>query len=357
MHHAVSSHHSLPAIEPSTPLALIAICLPPVHRTLHRARAGRPATMSPRRCAGRVPPPSREREHHPSFSAALLDAIYHSLDADACAPAGELRRANVSPSEMPSPPPSRHRRPSTASSPSVSSARSPRPPKPPRPCRVLPHPQATSLLLPPPPPISMPAPAAVESKENRKIRRKKRSKSAAFACLLNALLCNRKPQARSSSVDATAMRALPPTVAAEPASARSILSSRASRRDSAAAAGGFLTPGRRAVRFSPAVEVVVDEEEHGHGARTTGRLRDASGSGTESSAAADAERRVEELLRALSVAEERERAKESSESSSDLFELESLPPAIADTELARTTVAAAGLAPPRRRVLLDEMVV
>lgn len=112
------------------------------------------------------------------------------------------------------------------------------------------------------------------------------------------------------------------------------------------------------MRFSPAVEVVVDEEEHGHGARTTGRLRDASGSGTESSAAADAERRVEELLRALSVAEERERAKESSESSSDLFELESLPSALADTELPRTTVAAAaGLAPPRRRVLLDEMVV
>ncbi|KAE8808244.1 hypothetical protein D1007_15384 [Hordeum vulgare] len=320
--------------------------------------------MSPRRSAGRVPPPSREREHHPSFSAALLDAIYHSLDADAdadaCAPAEELPRANVSPSEMPSPPPSRHRRPSTASSPSVSSARSPRPPKPPRPCRVLPHPQAPSLLLPPPPIlVPMPAPPAVESKESRRIRRKKRSKSATFACLLNALLCNRKPPARSSSVDATAMRTLPPTVAVEPASARSILSSRASRRDSAAAAGGFLTPGRRAVRFSPAVEVVVDEEERRHGARTTGRLPDASGSGTESSAAADAERRVEELLRALSVAEERERAKESSESSSDLFELESLPPALADTELPRTTAAAAGagLAPPRRRVLLDEMVV
>uniref|UniRef100_A0ACD5ZHU0 Uncharacterized protein n=1 Tax=Avena sativa TaxID=4498 RepID=A0ACD5ZHU0_AVESA len=213
--------------------------------------------MSPRH-SDRVPPPRRDREHHPSFSAALLDAIYHSLDVDADADA-DLRRANVSPEEMPTPPPCRQRR-STASSSSASSARSsPRSQKPPRPCRVRPHPQPPPLLLPPPPPPLLP----VDGKYEKRARRnKRRARSAPFACLLNALLCNRKPPANSSSVDAAATRAPLPAIRAEPASARSILSSRASRRESAASAPrGFLqTPGRRAVRFSPAVEIVGDEE-------------------------------------------------------------------------------------------------
>jgi hypothetical protein len=114
------------------------------------------------------------------------------------------------------------------------------------------------------------------------------------------------------------------------------------------------------VRFSPAVEVVGDGEL-GCGARTPIRLREVGGSGAEVAAAprasaAEAERRVEELLRALGAAEERERAKESSESSSDLFELDSMPPTFDDTQLPRTR-AAGGLAPPRPRVLVDEMVV
>lgn len=60
-----------------------------------------------------------------------------------------------------------------------------------------------------------------------------------------------------------------------------------------------------------------------HGEVRTG-LRD---TGTEMARAmessAEAERRVEELLPALGVADERERAKKSSESSSNLFKLES----------------------------------
>jgi 3-methyladenine DNA glycosylase/8-oxoguanine DNA glycosylase len=107
------------------------------------------------------------------------------------------------------------------------------------------------------------------------------------------------------------------------------------------------TPARRAVRFSP-VAVVVDDER-GRGIRTATRLRDA-----EVVSAAESERRVEELLRALSVAEERERAKESSESSSsDLFELESFPPAFEDAELPprpRASPADAGLERPQSRV-------
>lgn len=99
---------------------------------------------------------------------------------------------------------------------------------------------------------------------------------------------------------------------------------------------------------------VVDDEP-GQGMRE----RDA-GTDTEmvaramESVAAEAERRVEELLRALGVAEERERAKESSESSSDLFELEGLPAsAFQDTELPRSasrTGAGLLLARPRPRV-------
>lgn len=96
------------------------------------------------------------------------------------------------------------------------------------------------------------------------------------------------------------------------------------------------------MRFSP-VAVVVDKE-HGREAGSA-RLRDAD------MEAAEAERRVEELLRALGMAEEKERAKESSESSSDLFELESLA-ALDDTELPRPRAAAGvGLARPRPRVL------
>ncbi|CAM0943764.1 unnamed protein product [Alopecurus aequalis] len=310
--------------------------------------------MSPRHG---LPPSRRDREHHPSFSAALLDAIYHSLDGDAC---HDLRRANVSPDERPPPPPPCGRRHSTASSPSgSSSSRSPRSQKPPRPCRVRPHPQPPSLILPPPTPL----PPGDGKDEKRTRKKKRRTRSAPFACLLNALLCNRKPRATSSLIDATEARpAMPSAIKAEPASARSILSSRASRRESVAAApGGFLTPGRRAVRFSPAVEIVGDEEHDG-GARTAIRLRDVSGSGTDQvdaaprESAAEAERRVEELLRALGAAEERERAKESSESSSDLFELDSLPPTLdGGVELPRTRDA--GLAPPRPRVLLDDMVV
>jgi hypothetical protein len=119
------------------------------------------------------------------------------------------------------------------------------------------------------------------------------------------------------------------------------------------------------VRFSPAVEVVGDEE-HDRGHMTAIRLREVGGSGTEVAvaprpSAAEAERRVEELLRALGAAEDRERAKESSESSSDLFELDTFPPAIDDGTAGlppRTrTAGSAELAPPRPRVLVDEMVV
>uniref|UniRef100_A0ACD5ZCL8 Uncharacterized protein n=1 Tax=Avena sativa TaxID=4498 RepID=A0ACD5ZCL8_AVESA len=318
--------------------------------------------MSPRH-GDRTPPPRRDREHHPSFSAALLDAIYHSLDADADA---DLRRANVSPEEMlppPPPPPACRIRRSTASSSSASSARSsPRSQKPPRPCRVRPHPQPPPLLLPPPPPPLLPGDG---NYEKRARKNKRRTRSAPFACILNALLCNRKPPANSSLVDAAATRAPLPAIRAEPASARSILSSRASRRESAASApGGFLqTPGRRAVRFSPAVEIVGDDEHGCHSSRATPSIRlcDVSGSGTEVAAvpresSAEAERRVEELLRALGAAEDRERAKESSESSSDLFELDSLPVAL-DAGIGLPRTRPADLAPPRPRVLLDEMVV
>jgi hypothetical protein len=121
-----------------------------------------------------------------------------------------------------------------------------------------------------------------------------------------------------------------------------------------AAAGGILTPARRAVRFSPVATVVGDD--HGHLTAPTG-LRDtgAEMARANKESAAEAERKVEELLRALGVADERDRAKESSESSSDLFELESLPAfEDRDTEMRRSRTAAgdgAGLlARPRPRV-------
>jgi hypothetical protein len=143
---------------------------------------------------------------------------------------------------------------------------------------------------------------------------------------LNALLCNRNKSSAKSlpSTPTRAVATAPPAM--EPASARSILSSRASRRESAATGGGVLTP----VRFSP-VAVVIDDE-HGRGIGTATRLRDA-----------EEERRVEEW----------ERAKESSESSSDLFDLESFPPAFEDAELPprpRASSFDAGLERPRSRV-------
>uniref|UniRef100_A0A0E0K5V5 Uncharacterized protein n=1 Tax=Oryza punctata TaxID=4537 RepID=A0A0E0K5V5_ORYPU len=293
--------------------------------------------MSPHH-SGRLAPPRRNREN-PSFSAALLDAIYHSLDTDGSLPA--------SPAEGSPAVPGRRRRPSQGNlSPSVSSVRSPRLQKTPRPCRVRPDPQP-SLLLPPPPPPPMPESTGDGAEKKRGKRKNKNgAKSAPFACLLNALLCNRR-SARSD--EPTTPRALAVAVTAEPASARSILSSRASRRQSAAT-GGILTPARRAVRFSP-VAVVVDDGEHGCRDAGVARLRGAEREvAAAQESAAEAERRVEELLRALGVAEESERAKESSESSSDLFELESLP-AFDDAELPRPR-AAAGLvlARPRPRV-------
>ncbi|KAF8779977.1 hypothetical protein HU200_002251 [Digitaria exilis] len=325
--------------------------------------------MSPPHDSARAPPPPRpSRGHQPSFSAALLDAIYHSLEADADAEAdAEARHAPASP--PPRTPVSSRHRPPTASSPSRSSVRSPRLQRPPRPCRVRPDPHPTSLLLPPPPPPrdSATGGRADQKKRSRKGKRttktKTKAKVAPFACLLNALLCNRRPPAtaapRSIESERTP-RAAPP----EPASARSILSSsRASRRESAAAAtgGGILTPARRAVRFSP-VAVVVDDEDDGYGGGqlvgTATRLRDTAEMETMAQAkesAAEAERRVEELLRALGVAEERERAKESSESSSDLFELDTLPPVAFDDgepPRPRASAGAAGmLARPRARVV------
>ncbi|KAL6633432.1 hypothetical protein ACP70R_026103 [Stipagrostis hirtigluma subsp. patula] len=299
----------------------------------------------------RVPPPrlGRDRGHQPSFSAALLDAIYHSLEADADAgartPTGP-RRAPASPAQRT--PVSSRRRPTTpALSRSGSLVRSPRLQMPPRPCRVRPDPQPNSLLQPPPPP---PYEATVDRAGKKRVRKKKKKKTTArtraapFACLLNALLCNRRS---AKPVDHTPRAT---AAAPEPASARSILSSRASRRGSAAT-GAVMTPARRAVRFSP-VAVVVDDE-HGRGVGTATRLRDAEMEAMSAKESpAQAERRVEELLRALRVAEEKERAKESSESSSDLFELESLPPAFEDTELPRSRVAAGvGLARPRPHVL------
>uniref|UniRef100_A0A0D9VLR0 Uncharacterized protein n=1 Tax=Leersia perrieri TaxID=77586 RepID=A0A0D9VLR0_9ORYZ len=282
--------------------------------------------MSPHH-SGRLAPPRRHREN-PSFSAALLDAIYHSLDADGSVP------PPTSPPPSSSPVTARlRRRPSQHGdlSPSaVSSSRSPRLQRTPRPCRVRPDqpPQ-------PPPPTTM------ESTE-----KKKRRKEKPFTCILNALLCNRR-----SAEPTTTPRAVV-AAAPEPASARSILSSRASRRQSAAT-GGIMTPARRAVRFSP-VAIVVDDDDDGE----RGWCREA-GVARVRGAEMEAERRVEELLRALGVAEaaESERAKESSESSSDLFELDSLPPAFdaaADAELprARATGGRGGLvlARPRPRV-------
>lgn len=55
---------------------------------------------------------------------------------------------------------------------------------------------------------------------------------------------------------------------------------------------------------------------------------------------AEAERRVEDLLCAVGVAEEREKAKERRESSSDLFELKSLPVSFDDAEPPRLVPAA-----------------
>ncbi|GJM87023.1 hypothetical protein PR202_ga02934 [Eleusine coracana subsp. coracana] len=316
--------------------------------------------MSPHGSARIVPPPRLTRGHQPSFSAALLDAIYHSLEADAAAaaPASPAQRTPVS---------SRHRptTPSLSRSGSCSSStRSPRLQRPPRPCRVRPDPQPpnNSLLLlpPPPPPPHEPATGCYRPPEKtkttcRKKSRNRKTKVAPLACIMNALLCNRSSAKTSSSAPTTPRAAPPaPALALEPpASARSILSSRASRRESAAAAagGGILTPARRAVRFSP-VAVVVDD---GHG-RGVARLRDAVADGKES--AAEAERRVEELLRALGVAEERERAKESSESSSDLFELDGFPPAVVEdgeqlpprVRVRSAVAGGAGMERPRPRV-------
>ncbi|RLM79678.1 protein BIG GRAIN 1-like B [Panicum miliaceum] len=314
--------------------------------------------MSPPHESARAPPARPNRGHQPSFSAALLDAIYQSLEADADARSStETRPAPASPAQR-TPGSSRHHRPTAAvSSPARSSVRSPRLQRPPRPCRVRPDPQPNSILLPPPP---LPPPheltgdrAEKKRRRSRKSKRTSKTKTAPFACLLNALLCNRRP-ARSRSVEHTPRATAAAFAAApEPASARSILSSRASRRESAAT-GGVLTPARRAVRFSP-VAVVVDDERGGGAVGTATRLRDAAEMETTVQAkesAAEAERRVEELLRALGVAEERERAKESSESSSDLFELEGLP-AFEDAEPPRPRASAGAglLARPRPRVV------
>ncbi|CAN6253090.1 unnamed protein product [Urochloa humidicola] len=319
--------------------------------------------MSPPHESARAPPARPNRGHQPSFSAALLDAIYHSLEADADADARSSTETRPTPASPPqrTPVSSRHHRAAsaTASSPSRPSVRSPRLQRPPRPCRVRPDPQPNSLLLPPPPLPPPHEPARVSSAEQKKKRNrksKKKTKVAPFACLLNALLCDRRPArpADGHTPRATAAAAFAP----EPASARSILSSRASRRESAAAAGGVMTPARRAVRFSP-VAVVVGGDERGGGVQTgtATRLRDAADAEVEAVAqakesTAEAERRVEELLRALGVAEERERAKESSESSSDLFELESLP-AFEDAEPPRPRASAgvALLTRPRPRVV------
>ena len=288
--------------------------------------------MSPPHDSARAPPARPSRGHQPSFSAALLDAIYQSLEADAEARSStETRPALASPAPR-TPVSSRHHRTAAAvSSPARSSVRSPRLQRPPRTCRVRPDPQPNAIVLPPPlPPPHEPRGDCAEKK--KKVRRSKKAtktKAAPFACLLNALLCNRRPaRSRSVSVEHTprATAAAFAAAAPEPASARSILSSRASRRESAAT-GGVLTPARRAVRFSP-VALVVDDERGDGVVGTATRLRDAAEMETMVQAkesAAETERRVEELLRALGVAEERERAKESSESSSDLFELESLP--------------------------------
>ncbi|OEL32346.1 hypothetical protein BAE44_0006637 [Dichanthelium oligosanthes] len=306
--------------------------------------------MSPPHDSARVPPPRHNRGHQPSFSAALLDAIYHSLEADADARSStETRPAPASPAQR-TPVSSRRHRPTAAVSPSRSSVRSPRLQRPPRPCRVRPDPQPSSLLLPPPlPPPHETTVDRAEKKRSRKSKKAAKTKVAPFACLLNALLCNRRP---ARSVEHTPRATAGAFPAPEPASARSTLSSRASRRESAAT-GGVLTPARRAVRFSP-VAVVVDDEHGGGVVGTETRLRDAEMETMVQAkeSAAEAERRVEELLRALGVAEERERAKESSESSSDLFELESLP-AFEDAELPRPRASASAgrLARPRPRVV------
>ncbi|AQK75362.1 hypothetical protein ZEAMMB73_Zm00001d018256 [Zea mays] len=316
----------------------------------------------------RAPPPRPSRGHQPSFSAALLDAIYHSLEADAEARTSTEARRTRTPASSPAQLPSR-RRPtpelSPSPSPSRSSVRSPRLQRAPRPCRVRPDPQPNSsgsLLLPPPLPPhphehepSSTGHRRVADAERKRGRGRKSKRTAPFACLLNALLCNRRP---ARPVDRTPRATATPTptpatAAPEPASARSILSSRASRsRRESAAAGGVLAPARRAVRFSPVATVVGDG--HGHGAGSVGTAT--TGLRAKESAA-EAERRVEELLRALGVADERERAKESTESSSDLFELDSLP-AFQDrgTDLPRSRTVADGddgaglLARPRPRV-------
>lgn len=323
--------------------------------------------MSPAHESARAPPAARpSRGHQPSFSAALLDAIYQSLEADADArPSTETRPAPASPPQR-TPASSRHghRAASAVSSPSRSSVRSPRLQMPPRPCRVRPDPQPNSLLLPLPPPSHDPTGDRADhhqkktKKKGRKSKRNaKKTRVAPFACILNALLCNRRSATRSAEQHTPRAAAAAFPAATEPASARSILSSRASRRESAAT-GGVLTPARRAVRFSPVAVVVDDERGCGAIVGTATRLRDAVEVETMVQAkesAAEAERRVEELLRALGVAEERERerAKESSESSSDLFELESLPPALdgAEPPRPRASAAAGLLARPRPRVV------
>ncbi|WVZ73421.1 hypothetical protein U9M48_021727 [Paspalum notatum var. saurae] len=320
--------------------------------------------MTPHDGARAPPPRPSSRGHQPSFSAALLDAIYHSLEAEANADAdadAEARSSTEAARRTPaSSPTGRRNRPAPETSPppaAGSSVRSPRLQRPPRPCRVRPDPLLPSSSILPLPPLP-PAPPREEStgdradkKRRRGRKAKKKAKVAPFACLLNALLCNR----RSAAAERT-----PRVAIAEPASARSILSSRASRRESAATGGGALTtPARRAVRFSPVAVVVGDERGGGGviGTTASARLRDAE-AGTaarqakETSVAEEAERKVEELLRALGVPEERERAKESSESSSDLFELDSLP-AFQDAEMMsrpRAGGAAGLLARPRPRV-------
>ncbi|GJN22445.1 hypothetical protein PR202_gb10005 [Eleusine coracana subsp. coracana] len=296
--------------------------------------------MSPHGSARIVPPPRLNRGHQPSFSAALLDAIYHSLEADAAAASSPAQRTPVSSRYRPTTPSL-----SRSGSCSSSSTRSPRMQRPPRPCRVRPDPQPSPLE----PSTGCYRPPEKTKTTCRKKSRKTKTKTkvAPLACIMNALLCNRSSAKTSSSAPTTPRAAPPaPALAQEPpASARSILSSRALRQESAAAAasGGILTPARRAVRFAP-VAVVVDDE-HGRGVATATRLREVEAAADGKESAAEAERRVEELLRALGVAEERERAKESSESSSDLFELDGFPPAaVEDGEQVppRVRVRAAG---------------
>jgi len=152
---------------------------PPSSSPRARLQTAAAAVMSPPHDSARAPPARPSRGHQPSFSAALLDAIYQSLEADAEARSStETRPAPASPAQR-TPGSSRHHRTTAAvSSPARSSVRSPRLQRPPRPCRVRPDPQPNPILLPPAHELTGERAEKKKTRRNRKSKRKTKAKES-----------------------------------------------------------------------------------------------------------------------------------------------------------------------------------